>query len=104
MRIDTVEVGTEPDPGTTYTVPAYAGPQPDLRLIAEATGGRFFFAASPGAQQAAIDAIGRLNPQVRPPPVRRAAQPLYAWPLLAGVVAWLLATLLAGTWRRGGAA
>lgn len=104
VRIDTVEVGTDADPGGTYTVAAYPGPQPDLRRIAEATGGRFFFAAGPGAQQAAIDAIGRLNPQVRPPPTRRAAQPLFALPLLAGVAAWLLAALLALARRPGEAA
>ena len=93
VRIDTVEVGAAPDPGTTYRVPAYAGSQPDLRLIAQATGGRFFFAARPGAQRAAIDAIGRLNPRLHPPPRRRAVLPLYAAPLLLGVGLWLLALL-----------
>jgi Ca-activated chloride channel family protein len=91
VRIYTVEVGTTPDPGRPYTVPAYAGPQPDLRLIAEATGGRFYFAASAGAQQAAVRDIGALNPRLHPPPTRRAVQTLFLWPLLAGAALWLLA-------------
>ena len=91
VRIYTVEVGTTPDPGRPYTVPAYAGPQPDLRLIAEAAGGRFYFAASAGAQQAAVRDIGALNPRLHPPPTRRAVQPLFLWPLLAGAALWLLA-------------
>jgi Ca-activated chloride channel family protein len=91
VRIYTVEVGTTPDPGRPYTVPAYAGPQPDLRLIAEATGGRFYFAASAGAQQAAVRDIGALNPRLHPPPARRAVQALFLWPLLVGAALWLLA-------------
>lgn len=93
VRIYTVEVGTSPDPGHPYTVPAYAGPQPDLRLIAQATGGRFYFAASAGAQQAAVRDIGALNPRLHPPPTRRAVQPLFIWPLLVGAGLWLLASL-----------
>ena len=93
VRIYTVEVGTSPDPGQPYTVPAYVGPQPDLRQIAEATGGRFYFAASPGAQQAAVRDIGALNPRLHPPPSRRAVQSLAHWPLFAGVALWLLAAL-----------
>ena len=90
VRIYTVEVGTTPDPGQPYTVPAYAGPQPDLRLIAQATGGRFYFAASAGAQQAAVRDIGALNPRLHPPPTRRAVQPLYVWPLGLGIGLLLL--------------
>jgi len=95
VRIYCVEVGHTPDPGQPYTVPAYAGPQPDMRLIAQATGGRFYFAASAGAQQAAVRDIGALNPRLHPPPTRRAAQPLYLWPLLLGAALWLLAEALA---------
>ena len=100
VRIYTVEVGATPDAGTTYRVPAYAGDQPDMRLIARATGGRFFFAARPGAQRAAIDAIGRLNPRLHPPPRRRAVLPLYAAPLLLGIGLWLLAPLAGGVVAR----
>lgn len=96
VRIYTVEVGTASDPGRSYTVPAYAGPQPDLRLIAEATGGRFYFAASAGAQQAAVRDIGALNPRLYPPPTRRAVQALFLWPLLAGAALWLLAMWIEG--------
>ncbi|MEW6252630.1 MAG: VWA domain-containing protein [Planctomycetota bacterium] len=103
VRIYTVEVGSTPDAGQPYTVPAYAGPQPDLRLIAQATGGRFYFAASAGAQQAAVRDIGALNPRLHPPPTRRAVQPLYIWPLLLGVVLMLLAEATpGGGFRRGG--
>lgn len=100
VRIYTVEVGTAPDAGQPYTVPAYAGPQPDLRLIAQATGGRFYFAASAGAQQAAVRDIGALNPRLHPPPTRRAVQPLYIVPLLLGVVLLLLAAIGPGALRR----
>ena len=104
VKIYTVEVGQTADPGQPYTVPAYAGPQPDLRLIAQATGGKFYFAASAGAQQAAVRDIGALNPRLHPPPTRRAAQALFLWPLLLGAALWLLAELLAcGLWRRKGA-
>lgn len=102
VRIYTVEVGSAPDPGQPYTVPAYPGPQPDLRLIAQATGGRFYFAPQPGAQQAAIRDIGALNPRLHPPPTQRATQPLLVWPLLAGVALWLLAAVAdaaSGLWR-----
>ncbi|MGC9162546.1 MAG: VWA domain-containing protein [Thiomonas sp.] len=95
VRIYCVEVGGTPDPGQPYTVPAYAGPQPDMRLIAQATGGRFYFAASTGAQQAAVRDIGALNPRLHPPPQRRATQPLYLGPLLLGAALWLLAELIA---------
>ncbi|MGC8808530.1 MAG: hypothetical protein ACP5QB_13540, partial [Thiomonas sp.] len=63
----------------------------------------FYFAASAGAQQAAVRDIGALNPRLHPPPTRRAAQPLYLWPLLLGAALWLLAEALdafAG-WRKG---
>ncbi|WP_079416384.1 VWA domain-containing protein [Thiomonas intermedia] len=100
VRIYTVEVGTAPDAGQPYTVPAYAGPQPDLRLIAQATGGRFYFAASAGAQQTAVRDIGALNPRLHPPPTRRAVQPLYIVPLLLGVVLLLLAAIGPGALRR----
>ena len=101
VKIYAVEVGQAPDPGQPYTVPAYSGPQPDMRLIAQASGGRFYFAAGPGAQQAAVRDIGALNPRLHPPPTRRAVQPLYVWPLLLGAGLWLLAGLVeSGTWRR----
>jgi Ca-activated chloride channel family protein len=100
VRTYTVEVGSTPDPGQPYTVPAYAGPQPDLRLIAEATGGRFYFAASAQAQQQAVRDIGALNPRLHPPPTRRAVQPLYVWPLLLGVLLLMLAALGLPRWRR----
>ena len=104
VKIYTVEVGQTADPGQPYTVPAYAGPQPDLRLIAQATGGKFYFAAIAGAQQAAVRDIGALNPRLHPPPTRRAAQALFLWPLLLGAALWLLTELLdCGLWRRKGA-
>uniref|UniRef100_E6PM66 Putative Von Willebrand factor, type A n=1 Tax=mine drainage metagenome TaxID=410659 RepID=E6PM66_9ZZZZ len=91
VRIFTVQVGDTPASGQPYTVPAYQGPQPDMRAIAEQTGGRYFYAASHGAQEAAIHAIGQLTPTLQPPPQRRQAQQLYAWPLALGMVLWLLA-------------
>jgi Ca-activated chloride channel family protein len=59
--------------------------------MAEQTGGRYFYAASHGAQEAAIRAIGQLTPTLQPPPQRREAQQLYAWPLTLGALLWLLA-------------
>lgn len=100
VKIYAVEVGPSADTGTPYTVPAYAGQQPDMRLIAQATGGRFYFATSPGAQEAAVRDIGALNPRLHPPPTRRAIQPLYVWPLLVGAALWLLAAFADGRlWR-----
>lgn len=95
VKIYCVEVGGTPDPGQPYTVSAYAGPQPDMRLIAQATGGKFYFAASAGAQQAAVRDIGALNPRLHPPPTRRAVQPLFLAPLLLGAALWLLAEVIA---------
>ena len=101
VKIYTVEVGQTPDPGQPYTVPAYAGPQPDLRLIAQATGGKFYFAASAHAQEAAVRDIGALNPRLHPPPTRRRTQALYLWLLLTGAALWLLASIAdGGVWRR----
>jgi Ca-activated chloride channel family protein len=91
VRIFTVQVGDTPASGQPYSVPAYQGPQPDMRAMAEQTGGRYFYAASHGAQEAAINAIGQLAPTLQPPPQRREAQQLYAWPLALGVLLWLLA-------------
>lgn len=91
VRIFTVQVGDTPASGKPYTVPAYDGPQPDMRAIAEETGGRFFYAASQGAQEAAIRAIGQLTPTLKPPPRQRQAQQLYGWPLGLGALLWLVA-------------
>jgi Ca-activated chloride channel family protein len=90
VRIFTVQVGDTPATAQPYSVPAYQGPQPDMRAIAEQTGGRYFYAASHGAQEAAIHAIGQLTPTLQPPPQRREAQQLYAWPLGLGLLLWLL--------------
>ncbi len=99
VRIYTVQVGARADPGQTYTARAYAGPQPDMRLIAEATGGRYYFAAGPGTQEAAVRDIGALTPRLRPPPSQRQWHALYIWPLLLGVGLWWLA-MAPGTLRR----
>ena len=100
VKIFTVQVGDEPATGQPYQVPAYRGPQPDMRAIAELTGGQYFYAASGGAQRAAIDAIGRLTPTLQPLPRRREAQELYAWPLAVGLGLWWLASLGAPLPRR----
>ncbi|MDE2255531.1 MAG: VWA domain-containing protein [Betaproteobacteria bacterium] len=91
VRIFTVQVGDTPASGKPYTVPAYLGPQPDLRAIAQLTGGQYFYAADGGAQKAAIEAIGRLAPTLQPPAQHRRTQELYAWPLGLGIALWLLA-------------
>ena len=91
IRIFTVQVGDTPASGKPYAVPAYHGPQPDLRAIAELTGGQYFYAANGGAQEAAIQAIGRLAPTIQPPAQHRRTQELYVWPLGLGIVLWLLA-------------
>ena len=96
VRVFTVQVGGTPADGGSYKVPAFTQPQPDLRSIARLTQGRYFYAADAGAQQRAVAAIARLAPTLRPPPRRRAALPLYAWPLGAG----LLLLLLARAWPR----
>ncbi len=91
VRIFTVQVGDTPASGKPYDVPAYRGPQPDMLGIAAQSGGRFFYAASAGAQEAAIRAIGQLTPTLQPPPHRRMTEELYAWPLGLGVLLWFLA-------------
>ncbi|WP_233224551.1 VWA domain-containing protein [Thiomonas sp. X19] len=91
VRVFTVQVGDTPADGTPYEVPAYRGQQPDMRAIAEQTGGQYFYAASHGAQEAAIRTIGQLTPTLQPPPHRRQAQQLYIWPLSVGLLVWLLA-------------
>ena len=98
IRVYTVQVGGTPADGGSYQVPAFAAPQPDLRAIARLTHGRYFYATDAGAQQHAAQAIARLAPTLRPPPRRRDARPLYAWPLSAGLV--LLA--LTRVWPRQG--
>ena len=105
VRIFTVQVGDVPASGRPYDVPAYRGPQPDMRGIAEQTGGRFFYAASAGAQEAAMRAIGRLTPTLKPPPHRRMTEEFYAWPLGLGVLLWFLAQWPWPRmgWRRGAA-
>ncbi len=99
VRVFTVQVGGRPADGGSYRVPAFDAPQPDLRSIARLTGGAYFYAADAGAQQRAVAAIARLAPTLQPPPRRRSATPLYAWPLAAGVL--LLALARAWPARRG---
>jgi Ca-activated chloride channel family protein len=94
VKIYTVQVGDDPATGETYTVPAYPEPQPDMRLIASTTGGKFFYAASSDAERAAIRTIGALTPLLRPPEGRhRAITPLYPWPLALACLLWLFSAI-----------
>ncbi len=100
VKVFMVQVGDQPADGRPYTVPAFHGPQPDMRTIAADTGGSYFYAADGGAQERAIQAIARLAPTVAPPPRRRAAAQLDAWFIGAGMLLFVAAQM----WRprRGG--
>lgn len=104
VRVFTVQVGDAPADGTSYKVPAFTAPQPDLRSIAALTGGQYFYAASTGAQERAVQAIARLAPTLRPPPRRRSARELAPWPLALGMLLLALARAwpLAGNRSRRG--
>ena len=102
VRVFAVQVGGSAAAGSTYKVPAFSAPQPDLRSLASLTGGRYFYAAEPGAQQRAVATIARLAPTLQPP-ARRRTRELAAWPLGLGIVllAWGRAwPMLGGAGRR----
>ncbi|OIQ84820.1 von Willebrand factor type A domain protein [mine drainage metagenome] len=92
VRVFTVQVGGTPADGTSYRVPAFTARQPDLRAIAALTGGQYFYAASTGAQERAVQAIAQLAPTLRPPPRRRSARELAPWPLASGMLLLALAS------------
>jgi Ca-activated chloride channel family protein len=94
VKIFCVQVGDDPAKGRPYRISVYQGEQPDMRLIASETGGRFFYAASTGAERDAIRTIGAIVPRLRPPGGRhRAVSALYPWPLAFAALFWLLSGL-----------
>ncbi|MDD2860085.1 MAG: VWA domain-containing protein [Acidiphilium sp.] len=96
VKIFSVQVGGDPAKGRPYKVSSYEGEQPDMRLIASETGGRFSYAASTGAERAAIRTIGTIVPRLRPPGGRhRLATALYSGPLAVAALLWLLG----GIWQ-----
>jgi Ca-activated chloride channel family protein len=105
VRVFTIQVGGAPASGASYKVPAFGAAQPDLRAIAALTGGRYFYAASSTAQQRAVQAIAQLAPTLQPPPRRRSARELAAWPLGLGMLLLALARVapVLGTARARGA-
>ncbi len=104
VRVFAVQVGGKPADARPYRVPAFDAPQPDLAEIARLTHGQYFYAASPGAQRRAVQAIARLAPTLQPPPRRGAARQEFAWPLLAGALLLVASEWLPEwppSWRRG---
>lgn len=94
VRVFAVQVGGSVADARPYRVPAFQEPQPDLASIARLTGGRYFYAADSGSQLSAARTIAHLAPTLQPPPRRRAVRALFAWPLLAGALLFLLGEAL----------
>lgn len=86
VRVFTVQVGGLPSDGRPYRVPAFDASQPDLADIARLSGGRYFYAASPGAQRRAVQAIARLAPTLQPPPRRGPPRQGFGWLVLGGAL------------------
>ena len=102
VRVFTVQVGGRPSDGRPYRVPAFEAPQPDLADIARLSGGRYFYAASPGAQRRAVQAIARLAPTLQPPPRRGPPRQGFGWLVLAGALLLALGDALPPRRRGGG--
>ncbi len=99
VRVFTLQVGGRAAEGRPYKVPAFEALQPDMRDIARLTGGEYFHATDPGAQQRAIQAVAAAAPTLRARPSRREEHALYAWPLGCGALLLALAQLAAAPRR-----
>lgn len=80
VKIYTVEIGT--DLFASAARPAAKSNDPNLRSIAETTGGKYYVAGNTQALEAIINDIGRLEPSVARPATRRQIAEWY-WILLA---------------------
>ena len=80
-------------PGVTV-----AKDEPDLRELAEHTGGHWYRAGDTAALEEVIRDVDRLEKTVTPPPAHRAVRAWFAWPLWGGIATIVLAQLL--RWRR----
>ncbi|OFZ97905.1 MAG: hypothetical protein A2Z44_02185, partial [Betaproteobacteria bacterium RBG_19FT_COMBO_58_11] len=87
VKIYTVEIGT--DLFASPTRPATKSIGPNLKTIAETTGGKYYVAGTTQALEAIINDIGRLEPTVARPATRRQIAEWY-WALLAAGAALLV--------------
>ena len=93
VKIYTVEIGT--DLFASPNRPATKSTDPNLKTIAESTGGKYYVAGTTQALEAIINDIGRLEPTVARPATRRQIAEWY-WALLAaGAALLVLARVLA---------
>lgn len=93
VKIYTVEIGT--DLFASPNRPAAKSTDPNLKAIAETTGGKYYVAGTSQALEAIIKDIGRLEPTVAGPATRRQIAEWY-WALLAiGAALLVLARVLA---------
>ncbi|MGA7802475.1 MAG: VWA domain-containing protein, partial [Gammaproteobacteria bacterium] len=95
VAVYTVAISSRPDTAVPAAAADTAGDaQPNLRQIAQLTGGRYYRAGTTGALRNVIDAIGEREKTVPRAPTRRAVQQWYLLPLLLAVLLFCVARLM----------
>lgn len=79
VRIYSVAIGTDLFASATRAQPLH--PDPSLRQLAEASGGKFYIAGNASTLKAVIADIGRLAPNIARPATRRVTVEWYGLPL-----------------------
>ncbi len=92
VKIYSVAIGS--DLFASASRPQPVNPDPSLRQLAEASGGKFYVAADGRSLQAVIADIGRLAPSIPRPASRRVTVEWYWLPLLGAIGALWLAQML----------
>ncbi len=89
LKIYTIGLGAEWQPGQQGDDPAIDLDEPTLKAVASVTGGRYFRARDPSTLSAIYADIDSLEPVARKPQPFRPRHELYAWPLALALLSLL---------------
>ena len=93
VAIYTVAIGSDLFASGRPAAASKPSTEPDLRALAENTGGRFYTAGNSATLGRVIADIGKLEPSVARPPIRRSIEEWYWLPLSLAVLLLTLARL-----------